>query len=61
MALDLFLTDEAVEELDSAKLFEIRFPASFIGRDPNETSVPPRLTSRDAFLVFPSSARNLAI
>jgi aryl-alcohol dehydrogenase-like predicted oxidoreductase len=59
-ALDVHLTDEQVEYLESVRPFDIGFPAAFVGGDPNVTGEAQPLTARDAFLAFPGASKPLA-
>jgi len=58
--LDINLTDEQMDFLESLRPFDIGFPANFVGGDPNVTGVAQPLTGRDAYLTFPGASKILA-
>ncbi|KAH6605555.1 aryl-alcohol dehydrogenase AAD14 [Trichoderma cornu-damae] len=53
-ALSIKLTDEQIEYLESVKPFELGFPTSFVGPDPNVTGFSWRL-DRTAKFAFPNA------
>ncbi|KAK3315681.1 NADP-dependent oxidoreductase domain-containing protein [Apodospora peruviana] len=56
--LKLRLTDKQVEYLESVTKFEIGFPGSMIGQDPNVTGeAQPILGIQSAFLAFPGAVK----
>ncbi|KAK3359580.1 aryl-alcohol dehydrogenase AAD14 [Lasiosphaeria hispida] len=58
--LSILLTDEEVTYLESVKEFDIGFPTSFIGEDPNITGVLPPLAARSAFIAFPGASKTVS-
>jgi len=52
-ALSIKLTDEQIKFLESVHPFEIGFPNSFMGEDPNVTGKPAGIHARAAAMSFP--------
>jgi len=62
--LKLTLNDRQMEYLEKVQQkvhpFDLGFPATFVGGDPNVTGVAQPLSARTAFLAFPGASMSLA-
>ncbi|KAK0635977.1 aryl-alcohol dehydrogenase AAD14 [Bombardia bombarda] len=56
-ALSVRLTDEQVRELEGVRAFDMGFPHTFIGEDPNVTGVLPRIMRNTVYMEFPGAVR----
>ncbi|OQE32421.1 hypothetical protein PENFLA_c001G02878 [Penicillium flavigenum] len=58
-ALNIRLTTEQIEYLESQKQFEVGFPGNFIGPDPKVTGKPSPLLASNAPYAFVRSATSI--
>ncbi|KAK3308460.1 putative aryl-alcohol dehydrogenase Aad14 [Chaetomium strumarium] len=56
-ALSIWLTEAQVAYLESVKDFDIGYPSSMIGEDPNVTGIPGHMSATSAYLAFPGATK----
>jgi diketogulonate reductase-like aldo/keto reductase len=56
-ALGIWLTEDQVAYLESVRAFEVGYPGSSIGDDPNATGVVGIMSSNSAYLAFPGATK----